>query len=248
MTRPRGQPILSASDVMRALFQLLPSAANNLGKVCLLNGEAGAVFDLPANMAKELLSMEIESGEVIEAITKLPNIVDEPLANGRFVARPSFQRGPPSGRPGGFYGGRPGGFSNRPADGGSWSNNGSFGSDSLSRSPGGDWSSGPLSGYGGSSRGNRPSFSYDTGSTGYGAANSTNRPSAALSSGYGSSSWGNRPSSSYDTGSSNSGGAYSSNKSSLTSFNTSGEWAGRPFSGQCLKCGQTGHRAVECPR
>ena len=33
--------------------------------------QAGAVFDLPAAMAKELLSMKIESGEVIEPLEKV---------------------------------------------------------------------------------------------------------------------------------------------------------------------------------
>jgi hypothetical protein len=33
--------------------------------------QAGAVFDLPAALAKELLAMKIDSGEVIEAIEKV---------------------------------------------------------------------------------------------------------------------------------------------------------------------------------
>lgn len=219
ITCPTGQPITSAAAVMRVLSQILPSAANSLGKICMLSGsEVGAVFDLPAKLAKELLSLKIGSGEIIEALNKLPTIVEEPFGSDRFGGRPFLQRGPPGGRPGGFFGGRPGGFSNRPPDGSNWSNRsstGSSGSDFFSRSPSSsgsnDWSS--------------------RSSSGFGSGN------------FGSSS---RPPSSYGSG-------YSSNRSPSTptsSFPSSsgGDWSSRPFSGQCLKCGQTGHRAVECPR
>lgn len=213
ITCPTGQPITSAAAVMRVLSQILPSATNSLGKICMLSGsEVGAVFDLPAKLAKELLSLKIGSGEIIEALNKLPTIVEEPFGSDRFGGRP------PGGRPGGFFGGRPGGFSNRPADGSNWSNRsstGSSGSDFFSRSP---------------------------------SSSGSNDWSSRSSSGFGSGNWGSssRPPSSYGSG-------YSSNRSPSTptsSFPSSsgGDWSSRPFSGQCLKCGQTGHRAVECRR
>eukprot|EP00250_Pteridium_aquilinum_P016736 c23265_g1_i1 orf=404-2731(+) len=159
-------------------------------------------------------SEEMASRSLLTHQTR-PNIVDEPFGGERFGGR-SFQRGSPSGRSGGSFGGRPGGFSNRPSDGGNWSNRGSSGSDSFSRSPGSsgssDWSS-------------RSSFG--SGGGGWGA---------------------NRPPSNYGGGSSSYDSAYSSNRSPAASSNSSGDWANRPFSGQCLKCGQTGHRAIECPK
>ncbi|KAH7373429.1 hypothetical protein KP509_17G055300 [Ceratopteris richardii] len=218
ITRLQGQPILSASDVMRALSRLLPSAVHSLGKVCMLRDEAGAVFDLPASMAKELLALKIETGEVIEALIKLPNVVDEPFGNERSGGSSPFQRGFSGGRTmGGLYGGRPGGFPTRAADGGSWSNRGPSGGDFYNRSQGGsrtdDWSSRPPSGYNRSPGGGNTS-------------DWSRRPPSS----YGNNNWSSRPSSNYDSDSS--------------SYGTSN----RAFTGRCLKCGQAGHRAIDCPK
>ncbi|KAJ6971370.1 hypothetical protein NC653_035597 [Populus alba x Populus x berolinensis] len=72
----------------------------------------GAVFDLPEEIAKELLNKQLPPGNTIEKITKLPALQDD---------------GPPSD----FYGGtfRRGGRSNSNENSRSW----------MSRSSGDDW-------------------------------------------------------------------------------------------------------------
>lgn len=173
ITCPGGLPMTSPAAVSRSLSQIYTVAANSLGRVCMLHeseGE-GAVFDLPEKIAKELLSLKIGSGEIIEAIKKLPKIVEDAFGGDRF-GRPSPRS--TFGRPssGGFFGGRAdGGFNrnnNRPADGGNWSSrfpSGSGNSDWSSRSStGGDWSGRqPSYGNGGVSNSSPSSFSVNSG-------------------------------------------------------------------------------------
>lgn len=231
ITFPRGLPFISTAAVTRSLAQIYPAAANSIGRICMLRESEveGAVFDLPEKMAKELLSMKIESGDIIEAPKKLPRIVEDTFGADRF-GRPPLPRGPP-GRvnSGGFFGGRTDGrfdgFNrnvNRAPDGGNWSsrfpsNSGS--NDWSSRSPTGSsnssWSSRPPTGSGGSNWASRPPASYGSGS-----------PSASsrLPSSLSSNDW--------------------STKFPPPGGDSSGD---RFFSGNCLACGQPGHRAVDCP-
>lgn len=169
VTRPGGLPIASAQAVTQFVAQVFPSAANSIGRINMLSESEvqGAVFDLPEKMAKDLLSMSIGTGEIIEAPKKLPKIVEDAFRAGGFGR--SFSPGGPAGRfnSGGFSRGGNwsssssrspssggGDWSNRSSSGGSdWSNRSSYGSSNWSnRSSSGidssSWSSRPSSGYG----------------------------------------------------------------------------------------------------
>eukprot|EP00250_Pteridium_aquilinum_P004271 c14494_g1_i1 orf=359-2722(+) len=169
VTRPGGLPIASSEAVSQFVAQVFPAAANSISKIRMLSESEiqGAVFDLPEKMAKDLLSMSIGTGEIVEAPKKLPKIVEDSFRAGGFgggFGRSFSARGPP-GRfsSGGFSGGGGGGnwssssrfpsssgsdWSNRSSNGSTnWSNRSSTGSDSSS------WSSRPSSGYGNSTTG-----------------------------------------------------------------------------------------------
>lgn len=82
----------SARSVMGFLSDLYPTAADEIGKMHLIADERvqGAVFDLPEEIAKSLLSMQLPPGNAISKITKLPALQDDgpPSDNyGRFSGR-----------------------------------------------------------------------------------------------------------------------------------------------------------------
>lgn len=161
VTRPGGLPISSSESVSQFVAQVFPSAANSISRVRMLSESEvpGAVFDLPENMAKELLSLTIGTGEIVEAPKKLPKIVEDSFRTGGFGG--GFGRSfSPRAPPGRFSSGGGGNWSsssrfpssdwsNRSSSGGSsnWSNRSSTGSDSSS------WSSRPSSSYGSSATG-----------------------------------------------------------------------------------------------
>ncbi|CAN1219256.1 DEAD-box ATP-dependent RNA helicase 3, chloroplastic [Linum perenne] len=83
---------LSARSVTGFLSDVYPTAADELGKVHLIADEKvqGAVFDLPEEIAKELLSMQLPPGNHISKISKLPPLQDDgPVGDfyGRFSGR-----------------------------------------------------------------------------------------------------------------------------------------------------------------
>ncbi|CAN1161692.1 DEAD-box ATP-dependent RNA helicase 3, chloroplastic [Linum perenne] len=83
---------LSARSVTGFLSDVYPTAADALGKVHLIADEKvqGAVFDLPEEIAKELLSMQLPPGNHISKISKLPPLQDDgPVGDfyGRFSGR-----------------------------------------------------------------------------------------------------------------------------------------------------------------
>lgn len=104
---------LSARSVMGFLSDVYPTAADEVGKIQLLADERvqGAVFDLPEEIAKELLSKEVPTGNTLSRVTKLPALQDDapPSDNyGRFSGgRGRSSRG--GGGGGGGYRGRRGG-------------------------------------------------------------------------------------------------------------------------------------------
>ncbi|KAH0850865.1 hypothetical protein HID58_095182 [Brassica napus] len=123
-------------------------AADEVGKIFLIADERvqGAVFDLPEDIAKDLLEKEMPEGNSVSMITKLPPLQDDGPSSdnyGRFSSRDRMPRGGGGGSRGSRFGGR--GGSSRGRD--SWGGD----SDRRSRSSGGggsSWSRG-----GGSSRG-----------------------------------------------------------------------------------------------
>ncbi|KAK4424474.1 DEAD-box ATP-dependent RNA helicase 3, chloroplastic [Sesamum alatum] len=81
LTRDTGysRGYLSARSVTGFLSDVFPTAAGELGKIHLVADEKvqGAVFDLPEEIAKELLTKELPTGNTITKISKLPALQDD---------------------------------------------------------------------------------------------------------------------------------------------------------------------------
>ncbi|CAI0552070.1 unnamed protein product [Linum tenue] len=89
---------LSPRSVTGFLSDVYPTAADEVGKIYVIADEKvqGAVFDLPEEIAKELLKMQLPPGNVISKITKLPALQDDgPVGDnyGRFSSRDRSTRG-----------------------------------------------------------------------------------------------------------------------------------------------------------
>lgn len=89
---------LSARSVTGFLSDIYPAAADEVGKIYLIADDRvqGAVFDLPEEIAKELLNKETPTGNSISKLTKLPPLQDDgPPSDyyGRFSSRDRFSRG-----------------------------------------------------------------------------------------------------------------------------------------------------------
>ncbi|XP_057542312.1 DEAD-box ATP-dependent RNA helicase 3, chloroplastic-like [Amaranthus tricolor] len=94
LTRTPGysRGFLSARSVMGFLSDVYATAADEVGKIQLIAKEnvQGAVFDLPEEIAKELLNKEIPPGNTLSKITKLPALQDDAPPSdsyGRFSGR-----------------------------------------------------------------------------------------------------------------------------------------------------------------
>ncbi|KAI3445510.1 hypothetical protein Pfo_002175 [Paulownia fortunei] len=81
LTRETGysRGYLSARSVTGFLSDVYSAAAAEIGKIHLIADEKvqGAVFDLPEEIAKELLNKELPPGNTIAKITKLPPLQDD---------------------------------------------------------------------------------------------------------------------------------------------------------------------------
>ncbi|GMP39689.1 hypothetical protein CsSME_00010419 [Camellia sinensis var. sinensis] len=81
LTRDSGlsRGFLSARSVTGFLSDVYPSAADEVGKIHLIADQRvqGAVFDLPEEIAKELLNRQIPPGNTISKISKLPTLQDD---------------------------------------------------------------------------------------------------------------------------------------------------------------------------
>ncbi|XP_073118628.1 DEAD-box ATP-dependent RNA helicase 3A, chloroplastic [Henckelia pumila] len=81
LTRETGysRGYLSARSLTGFLSDVYSSAADEIGKIHLIADEKvqGAVFDLPEEIAKELLNKELPPGNTITKITKLPPLQDD---------------------------------------------------------------------------------------------------------------------------------------------------------------------------
>ncbi|XP_027115002.2 DEAD-box ATP-dependent RNA helicase 3, chloroplastic-like [Coffea arabica] len=89
---------LSARSVTGFLSDVYSTAADELGKIHLIADARvqGAVFDLPEEIAKELLNKELPPGNTISKITKLPALQDDgPPSDyyGKFSNRERGSRG-----------------------------------------------------------------------------------------------------------------------------------------------------------
>ncbi|KAG2258607.1 hypothetical protein Bca52824_077901 [Brassica carinata] len=143
-TNSRG--FLSARSVTGFLSDVYRPAADRVGKIFIIADDRvqGAVFDLPEDIAKELLENEVPEGNIISLITKLPPLQDDGPSSdnyGRFSSRDRMPRGGGGSR-GSRFGSR--GGSSRGRD--SWGGD----DDRRSRSSGGGGSSWSRGGGGGS--------------------------------------------------------------------------------------------------
>ncbi|XXG78832.1 hypothetical protein AAC387_Pa09g0010 [Persea americana] len=88
LTREPGysRGFFSARSVMGFLSDVYPRAADEIGKIHLIADEAvqGAVFDLPEDIAKELLNQQTPPGNTISKITKLPALQDDGPASDNY--------------------------------------------------------------------------------------------------------------------------------------------------------------------
>ncbi|CAH8382070.1 unnamed protein product [Eruca vesicaria subsp. sativa] len=109
-TNSRG--FLSARSVTGFLSDVYGPAADEVGKIFLIADERlqGAVFDLPEDIAKDLLEKEMPEGNSVTMITKLPALQDDGPSSdnyGRFSSRDRMPRGGGGSR-GSRFGGRGG--------------------------------------------------------------------------------------------------------------------------------------------
>ncbi|KAG0487728.1 hypothetical protein HPP92_009823 [Vanilla planifolia] len=194
----------SARSVTGFLHDVYPAAADEVGKIHLLADEKiqGAVFDIPEEIAKELLNKELPPGNILSKIVKLPALQDD---------------GPPSD----YYGH----FSNRER--------------------------GSRGGFQGSKR------FRNMGSRDYSSDDEFRRGGRSYRTGNGWSKYSRGIHDDWKQGSRKTGNSWSKSsperadddwllrdmESSRPSFRS----RERGFSGVCFKCGQAGHRALDCP-
>lgn len=100
-----GGRFMSARTVMGILSEIWPPSAGQVGKIKLISDRdvKGAVFDLPEDVAKELLLKQTQPGYTISKITKLPPVIDDEPPSDRYGrysgrGRGSSSRGYRSGR------------------------------------------------------------------------------------------------------------------------------------------------------
>ncbi|XP_009789500.1 DEAD-box ATP-dependent RNA helicase 3, chloroplastic [Nicotiana tabacum] len=89
---------LSARSVTGFLADVYPPAADEVGKIHVIADERvqGAVFDLPEEIAADLLNQELPPGNTISKITKLPALQDDGPASdfyGKFSSNSRGARG-----------------------------------------------------------------------------------------------------------------------------------------------------------
>ncbi|GBG79902.1 hypothetical protein CBR_g30167 [Chara braunii] len=113
-TKSRYGTLSSPRAVMGALGEYYRPAADEVGKIRMLSDRnvEGAVFDLPEKIAKELVALETDGGDVFDIPKELPRLVDEEVRGyrdnyGRFEQDPE-RRGSRRGGGGSFDGGRGG--------------------------------------------------------------------------------------------------------------------------------------------
>eukprot|EP00244_Chara_vulgaris_P008140 TRINITY_DN309_c0_g1_i3.p1 TRINITY_DN309_c0_g1~~TRINITY_DN309_c0_g1_i3.p1 ORF type:complete len:891 (-),score=180.46 TRINITY_DN309_c0_g1_i3:409-2829(-) len=84
-SKSRYGALSSPRGVMGALGELYRPAADEVGKIRMLSDRnvEGAVFDLPEKIAKELLALETDGGDVFDVPKQLPRLVEEDVRGHR---------------------------------------------------------------------------------------------------------------------------------------------------------------------
>ncbi|BBN05938.1 ATP-dependent RNA helicase DDX21 [Marchantia polymorpha subsp. ruderalis] len=102
--KAKGGRLVSARAVMGTLADIYPAAADQVGKIKIIDDRniEGAVFDLPEDVAKELLTKPRDAGDLIDVPKSLPRIEEDDSGRRSDMYGRSFGRG---GGGGGFRGG-----------------------------------------------------------------------------------------------------------------------------------------------
>ncbi|KAG0615496.1 hypothetical protein M758_5G046000 [Ceratodon purpureus] len=129
---------VSARMVMGVLADIWQVAADNVGKIRIIDDPKvqGAVFDLPAEIAKELLTKPRREEDVIESIKKVPKLVDPEAERGRgsdMYGRFGSRGGSGGMRSSSSRGGRGGSFRGRDSGWGSDRSGGDYGRERSGR-------------------------------------------------------------------------------------------------------------------
>lgn len=82
LVRTGSSPPLNPRAVSGVLSSISRSAADSVGKICIIDDQSvnGAVFDLPDNVAREILTLPTREEDKFDVPTKLPRI---PIEEGR---------------------------------------------------------------------------------------------------------------------------------------------------------------------
>jgi ATP-dependent RNA helicase DDX21 len=111
MVRPRSSRPMSARVVMGILSDIWQTAADRVGKIKIVDDAKAdsAVFDLPEDVAKELLSKSTPQGEVIEVCKTLPRLEEDEFSSRGGDMYGRFSKAGGGGGRGSYGGGRGGG-------------------------------------------------------------------------------------------------------------------------------------------
>ncbi|XP_038978823.1 DEAD-box ATP-dependent RNA helicase 3B, chloroplastic-like, partial [Phoenix dactylifera] len=97
LTREQGysRGFFSPRSVTGFLSDVYPAAADEVGKIYLIADERvqGAVFDLPEEIAKELLNKQLPPGNTISKIMKLPALQDDGPSTDNYGRFSNWDRG-----------------------------------------------------------------------------------------------------------------------------------------------------------
>lgn len=224
--RSEAGPMTSPRAVMGALGATFRLAADNVGKIRLISDREvnGAVFDLPEKIAKELVSLQLNNGDVYDIPKELPRLVEDSLRGDRDRPRDNYGRFSSQGRP-------------RDRDSRRGGGGGSYG-DSRRGSYGGD--RGGFSDRGGEAfRGGRGDGRSDRSGGGFGSG--FGGRSAPSRRGFATDAW-DENFELFDTPSPSS----PPRRLAPSGFERSDRGSSR-FSGVCFLCKKPGHRAADCP-
>ncbi|KAL2632790.1 hypothetical protein R1flu_004269 [Riccia fluitans] len=93
--KAKGGRLTSPRSVMGTLADIFPAAADQVGKIKIIDDRSveGAVFDLPEDVAKELLTKPRDPGDIIDIPKSLPRIEEDEGGRRSDMYGRSFGRG-----------------------------------------------------------------------------------------------------------------------------------------------------------